>query len=345
MHGGAGPWRALPDRLAEALEACTVAAEAAQSLLQAGGSALDAVEAALRVLEDCPALDAGRGSYPNRDGAIQMDALIMDGAGLDLGAVAAVGGLRHPVSLARAVMEQSPHCLLVGPGAEAFADSIGFPRCPEADLRVPLPPFGDPAPPSTAAGRDAAPPEAPGRGAIPSGPSAPGGALGDTVGAVALDRYGNLAAATSTGGTRDKLPGRVGDSPLAGAGGYADNRSAAVSSTGLGEALMKLVLAKSVADFCAGGLPAQAACDAGIALLSTRLAAPGGLIAIDAAGRPGMACNTEAMPVAWAQGAGPVHRRSFLDEGEAPSPLSSPQPMQPADPSGQSIPRHSTDHP
>ncbi len=296
MHGGAGPWRALPERLAEALQACAAAAEAGRRLLLDGASAVDAVEAAVRVLEDCPALDAGRGSYPDKDGSIRMDAMIMAGTDLALGAVAAVGGLRHPVSLARAVMDQSPHCLLVGPGAEAFADRIGFPRCAEEDLRVSLPPFGDDAPAAGAAAH----------------PGHRAGPLGDTVGAVAIDARGHLAAATSTGGTRDKLPGRVGDSPIAGAGGYADDRSAAVSSTGQGEALMKLVLAKSVADLALAGLPAQAACEAGIALLSARLAAPGGLIAIDAAGRLGMACNTEAMPVAWARGDEAVARRSFL---------------------------------
>lgn len=274
--------------------ACEEAAAVGQAVLLAGGSAVDAVEAAVRVLEDCPALDAGRGSYPTRAGTIEMDAMVMDGADLGLGAVAAVGGVRHPVSLARLVMERSGHSLLVGPGAEAFADALGFPRCDDADLRVDQPPVAD-----TPDARAAAGPQ------------------GDTVGAVALDQGGGLAAATSTGGTVDKLPGRVGDSPLAGAGGYADNRSAAVSSTGQGEALMKLVLAKHAADLAAGGLDAQAACEAAIALLDARLGAPGGLIAIDAAGRLGMACNTEAMPVAWAAGSEPVRSRTFLDD---PSP-------------------------
>lgn len=294
VHGGAGPWRRVPERLAVARAACEEAAAVGQAVLLAGGSAVDAVEAAVRVLEDCPALDAGRGSYPTRAGSIEMDAMVMDGADLGLGAVAAVGGIRHPVSLARLVMERSGHSLLVGPGAEAFADALGFPRCDDADLRVDQAPVAD-----------AHPPEA---------QQAAAGPQGDTVGAVALDRGGRLAAATSTGGTVDKLPGRVGDSPLAGAGGYADNRSAAVSSTGQGEALMKLVLAKHAADLAAGGLEAQAACEAAVALLDARLGAPGGLIAIDAAGRLGMACNTEAMPVAWAAGPEPVRSRTFLDE-------------------------------
>lgn len=290
VHGGAGPWRRALQRLAEARSACVDAAAAGQAVLLAGGSAVDAVEAAVRVLEDCPALDAGRGSYPTRSGGIEMDAMVMDGADLGLGAVAAVGGIRHPVSLARSVMAHSGHSLLVGPGAEAFADAIGFPRCADAELRVDLPPVADP--PSS----------------LPAGPQ------GDTVGAVALDLRGHLAAATSTGGTAGKLPGRVGDSPLAGAGGYADDRSAAVSSTGQGEALMKLLLAKHAADLAAAGYDAQSACEAAIALLGDRLGAPGGLIAIDAAGNLGMACNTEAMPVAWACGAEPVASRTFLDE-------------------------------
>lgn len=300
VHGGAGPWRRVPQRLAEARAACMAAAAAGQAVLLAGGSAVDAVEAAVRVLEDCPALDAGRGSYPTRSGGIEMDAMVMDGADLGLGAVAAVGRIRHPVSLARSVMAHSGHSLLVGPGAEAFADAIGFPRCADAELRVDLPPVADPASSLPAAG--AAP------ATLPAGPQ------GDTVGAVALDLQGHLAAATSTGGTAGKLPGRVGDSPLAGAGGYADDRSAAVSSTGQGEALMKLLLAKHAADLAAAGHDAQSACEAAIALLGERLGAPGGLIAIDAAGALGMACNTEAMPVAWACGAAPVASRTFLDE-------------------------------
>lgn len=241
-----------------------------------GGSAVDAVEAAVRVLEDCPVLNAGRGAYPTTAGTIELDALIMDGRTLDLGAVAAVRRVRNPVSLARQVMARTSHAFLVGFGAEAFADSIGFPRCDEAELRAqPLP---------------AAPP-----------------ASGDTVGAVAVDAGGNVAAATSTGGTPGKMPGRVGDSPLPGSGAYADGRTAAVSGTGDGEAMMKLVVSRLVCQFVAGGQAPQDACRGALAALEERF--PGthaGFIAVDPAGRTGVACNTAAMPWALADASGVV---------------------------------------
>lgn len=283
VHGGAGAWDVASARLAVGQAGCRAAALAGHAVLLAGGSALDAVETAVHILEDCPALDAGRGSYPNANGDIEMDALIMDGRTLAMGAVAAIQRVRHPISLARRVMSDTPHTFLVGPGADAFADRIGFPRCGAAELIVP-----------------------PESGAAPSesdGAQPAAGPLGDTVGAVALDMAGNLAAATSTGGTRDKMPGRVGDSPLVGSGGYADNWTAAVSATGLGEALMKVVISKRACDFVANGLPAQLACDAAIQLLAARVQGTGGLIAIDARGHVGVAFSTTAMPYAYVVGA------------------------------------------
>jgi beta-aspartyl-peptidase (threonine type) len=210
-------------------------------------------------------MNAGRGSLTNSDGIIEMDALIMDGATLAFGAVAALQRVRNPVALARRVMTDTPHALLVGEGASAFADRIGFPRCTNDDLLVPR--------------------EAP-------------AAASDTVGAVAIDDDGNVAAATSTGGVPRKLPGRVGDSPIAGAGGYADNATGAVSATGDGEAFMKLVISKHVCDQIAAGLTAQTACDAAMRIVGSRLGASGGLIAIDRTGRVGVSFNTPAMP--WA---------------------------------------------
>jgi L-asparaginase / beta-aspartyl-peptidase len=274
VHGGAGAWVLDSDRLREGLAACREAARVGHAVLLAGGTALDAVETAVHILEDCPALDAGRGSYLNANGEVEMDALIMDGRSLDLGAVAAIQRVRHPISLAREVMEQTPHAFLVGAGADAFADRIGFPRCAVEDLLA-----------ETAVT-----------------PNPPTGPLGDTVGAVALDAQGNLAAATSTGGTRQKLPGRVGDSPLVGSGGYADNRTAGVSATGHGESLMKILISKQVCDYVATGLSAQAACEAAIRLLEERTGGEGGLIALDAAGRVGAAFNTAAMPHAYVVG-------------------------------------------
>lgn len=278
VHGGAAPWHVSEQAMQNALDACLKAAETGRALLLAGGSALDAVEMAVRILEDCPEMDAGRGSHPNTLGEIEMDALIMDGATLSLGAVAAVQRVRYPISLARSVMNNGPHNFLVGAGAERFADSIGMPRCETADLLVEAPYYGD-------------------RGAT---------ATGDTVGAVALDSFGNLATATSTGGVRDQLPGRVGDSPLVGSGGYADNRTAAVGATGRGEDLMKVVISKQVCDYVAAGLTAQEACDTAIKLLEERVQGRGGLIAVDATGRVGFAFNTRAMPHALAIGKEPV---------------------------------------
>ena len=281
VHGGAGGWSDKDDSLLEARLACEEAAAAGRGVLARGGSALDAVEAAVNILEDCPVLDAGRGSYPNAEGFIEMDALIMDGRDLSLGAIAAIQRVRHPISLARRVMLDSGHHLLVGPGAELFADSIGFPRCDVAELLVGAGPATDLLPESSAA-------------------------LGDTVGAVALDSHGNLAAATSTGGTRHKRPGRVGDSPLVGCGAYADNWTAGVSATGYGEALMRVVISKRVCDLVGTGLSAAAACAAAIRLLEERTGGEGGLIAVDARGQVGFAFNTRAMPHAYAVGDSPV---------------------------------------
>ncbi|MBX3055264.1 MAG: isoaspartyl peptidase/L-asparaginase [Anaerolineae bacterium] len=277
VHGGAGSWDLASARLVTAMEACREAAEAGQRVLLAGGSALDAVETAVCILEDCPVLDSGRGSYPNRNGEIEVDALIMDGRTLNLGAVAAVQRVRYPTSLARRVMSDTPHHFLVGSGAEAFADSIGFPRSELADLWVE-------------------------EMAVQSQPTP----TSDTVGAAALDTDGNLAAATSTGGTRYKMPGRVGDSPLVGAGGYADNRTAAVSATGHGESLMKVLTSKQVCDLVALGFSAQLAGDTAVRLLTERTGGEGGLIAIDYLGQIGIAFNTTAMPFAQAVGEGEV---------------------------------------
>ncbi|MCB8985656.1 MAG: isoaspartyl peptidase/L-asparaginase [Ardenticatenaceae bacterium] len=279
VHGGAGAWDVESERMRVGQAACREAALAGHAVLQAGGSALDAVETAVHVLEDCPALDAGRGSYPNANGEVEMDALIMDGRSLNMGAVAAIQRVRHPISLARHVMVDTQHTFLVGPGADAFADQISFPRCAVQELIVP--------------------PEV--NGGQPARPAA--GPLGDTVGAVAMDAHGDLAAATSTGGTRNKMPGRVGDSPLVGSGGYADNWTAGVSATGQGEAIMKVVLSKRVCDLVSDGLSAQAACEAAIRLLEERVGGECGLIAIDAQGQVGVARNTRAMPFAYVVGA------------------------------------------
>ena len=284
VHGGAGAWGASDDRLEQAKAACAEAAEIGRAILLKGGSALDAVEAAVNVLEDCPILDAGRGSYPNAEGDVEMDALIMDGRDLSMGAIAAIQRVRHPISLARRVMAESGHNFLVGLGADAFADSIAFPRCSVEELLV----------------KDLHLDEI-----ITTQPAEPA-AIGDTVGAVALDMNGNLAAATSTGGTANKRAGRVGDSPLVGSGAYADNWTAAVSATGYGEALMRVVISKRVCDFVGTGLSARSACESAIRVLEERTAGKGGLIAVDARGQVGWAFNTRAMPYAYGVDGEPV---------------------------------------
>jgi len=277
VHGGAGGWDVAPEQRIEAQRACEEAAAAGRAVLARGGTALDAVEAAVVILEDCPVLDAGRGSYPNAAGEVEMDALIMDGRDLNLGAIAAIQRVRHPISLARQVMTRSGHHFLVAQGADAFAESIQFPRCDVRELFV-----SDGSEPQQARS------------------AAPMAALGDTVGAVAIDRGGNVAAATSTGGTANKRPGRVGDSPLVGCGAYADNWTGGASATGYGEALMRVVISKSVCDFVGMGLSAASACAAAIRMLEERTEGAGGLIAVDARGRVGWAYNTAAMPHAFA---------------------------------------------
>lgn len=281
VHGGAGQWNIKSHLLEMAVKDCEAAAAAGQDLLVSGASAIDAVEAAVRILEDSPVLDAGRGSYLNQRGEIELDALIMDGATLRLGAIASIQNVLHPISLARRLMTDSHHHLIVGPGAEAFADEIGFPRCEFEDLL-------------------ATDPELQSEMGVPS--DAESLAEGDTVGAVAIDTMGNVASATSTGGTKGKHPGRVGDSPLVGSGGYADNWSAAVSATGQGEALMRIVISKTVCDLVGSGLSAQGACNAAIHMLEERTQGHGGLIAVDIRGGIGIAFNTGGMPHAYAFG-------------------------------------------
>lgn len=285
VHGGAGGWNLSDDRRAEAVAACAAAAEAGRDVLLRGGSSLDAVEAAVNILEDCPVLDAGRGSYPNAEGNVEMDALIMEGRDLNMGAIAAIQRVRHPISLARRVMVESGHNFLVGEGADSFADSIGFPRCEVEELLVSDLHIDE---------------------MVTVQPGVEPAAIGDTVGAVALDMNGDLAAATSTGGTANKRAGRVGDSPLVGSGAYADNWTAAVSATGYGEALMRVVISKRVCDFVGTGLSARSACESAIRVLEERTAGAGGLIAVDARGQVGWAFNTRAMPYAFGINDDPV---------------------------------------
>jgi beta-aspartyl-peptidase (threonine type) len=308
VHGGA--WDIPDDEVAPHLAGCRRALAAGWEALTNGRSALDAVEVAVRIMEDDPTFDAGVGSVLNRDGLVELDAAIMDGATLRSGAVAAVRGIRNPISLARRVLE-SEAALLVGRGAERFADTVGIERCADEDMIVPrerarweelcrLAAYRTPdafqRPPGEVAGL---------RGIVAGGdhaPDQPGLRIqhpGDTVGAVALDRYGNLAAAVSTGGTPFKLPGRVGDTPLIGAGLYADVQTGGCASTGWGESIIKVLLAKTATDFLGAGYAPVEAARAAIERLEQRVHGLGGVILIDVRGRVGYAFNTPRMAYAY----------------------------------------------
>ncbi len=273
-------------------EALAASVSAGWAVLGDGGSGVSAVEAAIRVMEDSPLFNAGKGASFNRAGFHELDAAIMDGATLSAGAVGAVRHVRNPIGLARLVMERSPHVLMVGEGAEAFALEQGLPLTPasyfytehkwqslQARLRreveaAQVPPVD--------------------RG------------LSGTVGAVALDRAGNLAAGTSTGGREGKLPGRLGDSPVLGAGTYASNEGCAVSCTGDGELVLRLCTAKEASDLIAfAGRTLVHAADAVVAKVAA-LGGSLGLVAIDRRGAVAMPFTGEGMYRGHAMGDGEV---------------------------------------
>jgi L-asparaginase / beta-aspartyl-peptidase len=270
VHGGAGT--ITPDRAEILQEGCREAVRIGWRVLQAGGSALDAVEAAVRALEDNPNYNAGTGACLTTEGNIELDAGIMDGHRLQVGAVAYVERIKNPISLARKVLE-SPYVLLVGKGALEFAQEQGIPLCTLEDLVT----------------------ERQYRRWQESLKTAPiKKEKHGTVGAVALDQPGYLAAATSTGGIFNKYPGRIGDSPLVGCGFYADE-NAAISCTGHGEDFIRLLIAKRAADFVARGNTARDAAEATIAVLGAKATGTGGLIVVDRLGNVGFACNRQHM--------------------------------------------------
>ena len=295
IHGGA--W-AMPDDMVDAhLRGVSNALAAGWRVLERGGTALDAVEEAVVIMEDDETFDAGRGSFLNRDGKVQLDALIMDGSTLRTGGVGCVERLRNPVRAARKILSESPHVYFVAEGAEQFAAEHGIALCKNEDLIIPREV-------ERLRQYQAAQADAKQAGSKPDGndlfvPADHDPAIShDTVGAVALDRNGNIAAATSTGGTLNKAPGRLGDSSLIGCGCYANNESAAVSTTGWGEPIMKLVLAKWTADrIQAGNLPEWSAQEA-MNYLKQRLNGHGGIIVLNPEGHIGIAHNTPRM--AWA---------------------------------------------
>jgi L-asparaginase / beta-aspartyl-peptidase len=281
VHGGA--WD-IPDEAVEACdEGCRHALAAGWSILSSGGSALEAIEASIVTLEDDPVFDAGYGSHLNRDGQVECDAIVMDGATLRAGAAAGLHRLKNPIRLARKILEECPHMMLIADGAERFAKDSGFALCKpeelvsEAEWQAYLSCSKDEHAAEHHRGHEQG-----------------------TVGAVAIDQQGRLFAATSTGGTCCKLPGRVGDSPLIGCGCYADSQAGGVSCTGYGEAIMKIVMAKTAVDFLRpvgenNLASAQRAATDAVQLLADRGKGTGGLILLDRSGTPAVAFNTPRM--------------------------------------------------
>ena len=279
VHGGAGDL--VPERRVIVETGCKEAVLVGWRVLLAGRSALDAVEAAVRALEDNPQFNAGTGACLNSDGNIQLDAGMMDGARLQVGAIAGVERIKNPISLARRVLE-SPHVLLVGSGAEQFALEQGLSQCTLEELITER---------QYAIWRE----EMAGH---ETGPAQERSDEHGTVGAVAIDMSGALAAATSTGGIHNKYPGRVGDSPLVGCGFYADEY-AAVSCTGHGEDFVRLMIAKRTADAVTRGLSAREAAQSSIAFLGEKATGTGGLIVVDWHGNVGFAWNSKNMSHAY----------------------------------------------
>ncbi len=270
VHGGAGSVP-LASRAAHAA-GCLRAARAGYAVLAAGGSALDAVCAAVVVLEDDPMFNAGTGACLDETGALALDAAVMEGEGLRAGAVTCLPAYANPVRIARRLLDDDGPVLLAGEGAQRYAAEAGFTAAPSGAM-------------ITAAARENL--------AHAKAHGASLGWAGGTVGAVARDARGHVAAATSTGGKSNKRLGRVGDSPLLGAGTYADDLGGAASATGDGEAFMRLVLAKDAVD--AAGRGSDGAAAEAIERLGARLGARGGIILVSAAGRASFARNTDTM--------------------------------------------------
>ncbi|UQA58123.1 isoaspartyl peptidase/L-asparaginase [Polyangium aurulentum] len=281
VHGGAGNVR--PERRALHIEGCRRAARAGLAVLRDGGSATDAVEHAVRALEDDPIFNAGTGACLTADGIVEHDASIMEGHDLRAGAVCSLRGFANPVLIARAALDDGRHVLYAAEGAARFAAERGFVPVGDAAL-------------VTEAAREALAAAREGTG--------PTGWAGGTVGAVARDASGLLAAATSTGGTVNKRAGRVGDSPLIGAGTYADDEAGAVSTTGHGEGMIRLCVARSAVEAMRARVSADEALRRTIEHLRERVGSVGGAIAIDRNGRYGFARSTATMSwaAAWEEG-------------------------------------------
>lgn len=287
IHGGAGVIERgsmTPEREVHYRTTLEEALRAGYDVLQAGGSALDAVTAAIPLLEDSPLFNAGRGAVFTSEGTVELDASIMDGATLNAGAVSTVTNVKNPILLARRVMEASPHVMLVGDGAEAFAEAQGLDLVENEYFHT------TPRREALDRARERE------RGTSGALVVPEDGQMTGTVGAVARDRAGHLAAATSTGGMTNKRWGRVGDSPIIGAGTYADDATCAVSATGHGEYFIRLAVAHDIAARMRhGGATLHEAADAVIHGRLTDLGGTGGVIAMDRDGRVAMPFNTPGM--------------------------------------------------
>ncbi|MBJ8675358.1 beta-aspartyl-peptidase [Citrobacter freundii] len=292
IHGGAGAItrsQLSQEQELRYIQALSDIVETGQRMLEDGRNALDVVTEAVRLLEECPLFNAGIGAVYTRDETHELDACVMDGNTLNAGAVAGVSHLRNPILAARLVMEHSPHVMMIGEGAENFAIAQGMERV-SADI------FSTPERYAQLLAARTVGETVLDHSASPLDENNKMG----TVGAVALDMFGNLAAATSTGGMTNKLPGRVGDSPLVGAGCYANNASVAVSCTGTGEVFIRALAAYDIAalmDY--GGLSLSEACERVVMEKLPALGGSGGLIAIDHEGNVALPFNSEGMYRAW----------------------------------------------
>ncbi|MEO8338516.1 MAG: isoaspartyl peptidase/L-asparaginase family protein [Nitrospirota bacterium] len=284
-HGGAGSRRVTPAQstcLADALAA-------GYGILAQGGSALDAVECTVGLLEQSGLFNAGRGANRQLDGVQRMDAAIMEGAHLQAGAVASIEGIVHPISVARVVMEETDHVLLVGPLAGRFARHFKLDQHRSVDVSRRL-----------------------SYDRILARQTRSRAERHGTVGAVALDRFGTVAAGASTGGVESMLPGRVGDTPLIGSGVYADNQSGAVSMTGMGEGIIRLVIAKSICDHLTMGKSPAAAARQLLRMLVSRICGSAGALVLSQDGRFAIRHVTPHMAAGWWNGAGrPTVRGEF----------------------------------
>lgn len=295
VHGGA--WTIPDERRKAHIDGCRNAVEKAYPMLLQGMSALDAVQAAVNVLEKDETFDAGRGAVLNADGQIELDASIMDGKNLNFGAVAGVRRFMTPVDIARKVME-TEYCFLVGQGAERFAREKGLSECDPRELFVKreLQLYEKLRRKEGYSTQEAFEP-------MPQG----------TVGAVAIDKDGNIAASTSTGGTPYKAPGRVGDSPICGAGLYADNELGGASCTGFGEGIMRTLMCFKACDYLTRNTASAAASEA-IDMLHRRVNGLAGIILLDRNGNYGIYHNTDHMAHAYVLPDGTIHSTTHMNE-------------------------------